>query len=457
MRIKEEYRKSGYFWLPENIQKRVPGIVTIFDGGEIELEIMGLFDASIEAHNERNLSRIIGEVEDDGPITLENCSFKQIAFGGLAKSSLRVETAMCGVAYDKDEFVTFNTVSFAVQGINEWVDISGIEVTYGDDFKTVTISYAPQKEIVYNLNNGFKLHIFFRYTLPGTLNKSEAMVTHHAFFKLSSEEAKELPLFIEVLHKFTYLLCFALDATVTISDVLATSNDLMIDILEDQKMPAKIKLYYSSRPFSENEPKIDCRRFLFKFSDIRENAEQVFNNWLDAFSVIKPSLGLYFSAAMGDHKYLDGRFLALAQGLETYHRRTSSETLMERAEFRARVARLLWTCPKEQRKWLRGRLHHGNEISLRQRIKRIIEPYKTYLGNSRQRNKIIGGIVNTRNYLTHYSEELERDAFKGIDLWVLCQNMEAIFQLHLLRQLGFNKVDIEKILGKNYKLQTKFR
>jgi hypothetical protein len=37
MRIKEEYKRSGYFWLS--------------DGGEIELEIVGLFDESIKALN----------------------------------------------------------------------------------------------------------------------------------------------------------------------------------------------------------------------------------------------------------------------------------------------------------------------------------------------------------------------------------------------------------------------
>jgi hypothetical protein len=195
---------------------------------------------------------------------------------------------------------------------------------------------------------------------------------------------------------------------------------------------------------------------LFRFGDIRKNAEAIFNNWLNAYSTIRPALGLYFSAVTGTHKYLDGRFLALAQGLETYHRRTSSETLMERGKFRRLVATLLCLCPKEHRKWLRGRLYHGNEINLGQRIKKIIEPYRSYLGKSKQRNKLIRGVVSTRNYLTHYSEELEKESVKGVDLWVLCQKIEAIFQLHLLQQLGFTESEIKGILSNNYKLTQKF-
>lgn len=121
------------------------------------------------------------------------------------------------------------------------------------------------------------------------------------------------------------------------------------------------------------------------------------------------------------------------------------------------MAQLLWLCPKKHRLWLKGRLYHGNEINLGLRIKRIIEPYRTYLGNSKQRNKLIRDIVNTRNYLTHYNESLELSSAKGIDLWLLCQKIEAIFQLHLLQQLGFTNEEIEMLLKDNYKIKQKFK
>lgn len=259
MRIKEEYKKSGYFWLPDNESKKIPGTLTISDGGDIELEVVGLFDESIKALNgEDDLSRIIGHVEKDGLITLDNCFYKKknFAFGGISKSLVHVNRALSGVAYEKDEKVTFNTVSFSVEGLNEWLGISGIAVSYGEDYRTATISYTPQDEIVYSLNNGFKLHIYFGYTLPGIPSTTEAKITQQAYFKLSSDEAKELPDFIETLHQITYLLCFAIDETVTISDVSATSNEIVTELSEDKKRPVPIKVYYPSLPFSENLPSV---------------------------------------------------------------------------------------------------------------------------------------------------------------------------------------------------------
>lgn len=303
--------------------------------------------------------------------------------------------------------------------------------------------------------DGFQLHILFAYTLPVFPNTTEAKITQKTYLKLSTENEKELGEFIDLVHKITYLLCFAVDTTVAVSDVSATSDSIVSEISENKTRPVPINVYYPSLPFSKDVPKIDVHRMLFTFGKIRDDAEKIINNWLKAYSVIRPSLGLYFSAVTGTHKYLDGKFLALAQALETYHRRTSDEKLMDEGVFRSLVARLLCQCNKEKRKWLKGRLIHGNEINLGKRIKKIIEPFKAHIGNGKVRSKLIRNIVNTRNYFTHYSENLEPEAVKGIKLWEVCQKMEAIFQLHLLGQLGLTSTEISNILGNNYKLKQK--
>lgn len=52
MRLLEEYKKSGYFWLPDKPKNKIPGTLTIVDGGHIELETVGLLDDSVEAMNQ---------------------------------------------------------------------------------------------------------------------------------------------------------------------------------------------------------------------------------------------------------------------------------------------------------------------------------------------------------------------------------------------------------------------
>jgi len=70
MRVEEEYVKTGFFWLPEQDENKIPGIITIKNGGEIELEVVGLFDSNVNKLSDLNspklLNRIIGLIEDDG-------------------------------------------------------------------------------------------------------------------------------------------------------------------------------------------------------------------------------------------------------------------------------------------------------------------------------------------------------------------------------------------------------
>ena len=97
-------------------------------GGGIELEVFGLFDDSINSlNNDDNLDRIIGLVGKDGLVTLENCFYtnKNISFGGISKSKICVNKVLSGVAYEQNEIVTFNSLSFSVDWLDEWIRISG--------------------------------------------------------------------------------------------------------------------------------------------------------------------------------------------------------------------------------------------------------------------------------------------------------------------------------------------
>jgi len=454
MRIEEEYIKTGYFWLPEQQENKIPGILTIKDGGYIELEVVGLFDESIDALNgEDDLSRIIGHVEKDGLVTLDNCFYaeKNISFSGISKSKIRVNRVLSGIAYNKDVEITFNSLSFSIDCFDEWVSISGINVQNDWDNQTAIISYKPPEKISYSLDNGMQLEICFAYTLPGFPNITEAKITQRAYFKLSSETLKPLGDFTEIAYKLTSLMCFAIDTTVSLKNLTARS----MEINKGNSSPVPINIYYRSNPFSEKSPKKSWHEMLFNYGAIKINAQDIFNNWLNAYETLSPALNLYFSTKTGAQKYLDGKFLALAQGLETYHRRTSDEKLMSKEDFRLLVDSVKNNCPEENIEWLDSRLMYGNEINLGKRLKKIIEPFKEYLGSSRERKKLLRKIVDTRNYLTHYNEDLKDKSAEGKDLWLLCQKMEVIFQLHFLKVLGFSDNEIKNVIENCYPLKSK--
>jgi hypothetical protein len=87
-------------------------------------------------------------------------------------------------------------------------------------------------------------------------------------------------------------------------------------------------------------------------------------------------------------------------------------------------------------------------------MKELFSPYVDYFGTVNV-NALIQDVVVTRNYLTHFDKSLESSAKAGADLWIICQKLEALFQLHLLSRLGFTTEQISSIEKNYYRFRQK--
>lgn len=428
MRIKNEFKKSGYFWLPAKPEKKVPGTLSVTEGGDIQLELIGLFDESVEGMNNYmkgndNPKRIVGQIEGGTFVTLENCLQTSRDFPlpeNITKSTFFAHMAMVGVAYEEEENILINTFRFSVEGIDEWVGITGIKVEPQIEKKTASVQYTQPEDLSLNLDNGMKLLVTFYWTLPGFPSLTEAKITQKAYFKLVSEQKRSLSDFISSAYKITTFLSFAIDQPVCIESVYVTSKAICKDIGKGDIAPP-MSLYYQSLPYTETEPKVDRNKMLFGFEQIREDAESIFKKWFGAYEELSPALSLYFATRTGAYQLLDGKFLALTQGLEVYHSRTSNI----------------------------------KEMSLRKRVEKLIEPFNRFLGTKEEQENLKNTIADTRNYLTHYNKRLESRAATGKNLWLLYMKMEAILQLHILKMLGFTNVEIDSVYRNSHHLQNK--
>ena len=459
MRIKEEFKKSGYFWRPSEPDRKLPGALSISDGGHIELEVIGRFGGRIEVSLNADLNpieRIVGHIEKDEFVTLDDCYYKTLPLslmGGISKSLIHVGKVFTGIGYDEDEIPRFNSVTFSVEGLDEWIGISGISAEWHFEESTATISYQPPEDISINLDNGMRLLITFHWTPPGAPIIKEAKISQKTYFQLVTKEERGLKEFTSVAHKITNFLCFAIDKTVSLDGMEATADK---DLGEGQTRRVPVNIYYSSLPYSKSEPKINRHDMLFGFGKIQSDVQKKIKNWIGAYEETYPAFDLYFAAKRDEQRHLDEKFLTLARGLEAYHNRKFDEKRMDDAEFDELVENIVNQSPEEHRKWLNGVLKHANKVSLRKRLKDIIEPFKEVIGNGTKRGKLIGRIVDERNGLTHANPDFNlKTADEVKDLWPLYLKTELIFQLLLLWSIGFSLEDINSIVTNCRQLQWK--
>ncbi len=459
MRIKAELKESGYFWLPSAPDKQIFGTLSISDGGAIKLEIFGVFGTLDEPEP---IERIVGHIEKMGFVTLDDCYCRSMSsdvdtsrtFDDLSKSSIEVMKVFKGVAYREGEVPRFKTLTFSVEGIDEWIGISGIEVDHQLDKHAATISYKLPANIPIPLDNDMELLIAFSWQPPPFSRvPKEAKVAQKIHFHLVSQDVRELDEFISVANKLTTFLCFALNEIVCLDSMSTVFNTPHQDVREGLRRRTSVDIYSHSWSYSEDSPEIYRHNMLFRFEEIQNNVERMINNWIRGYEQFAPVFHLYFWAQRNAYPYLEVRFLSLVQGLEAYHRKTSDEKEMDETKFEELVEKLIEQCPAGRKEWLSNRLRYGNEVSLRKRITRLIEPFKALFGNKEKRKKLINRIVDIRNNLTH--PHLEREDID--DLWILCQKMEALFQLHFLQLIGFSQEEIHSINWKYNELREKLR
>ena len=460
MRLSERFEKAGYFWLPSAPDEKLPGTIRISDSGEAELEILGIFGGQIKAFDrESKIERINGDIEGGKLVTLDKCFYKNqtISSGRISKSLVHVNFVFVDVQYEDDEDITFSSFKIAVEGLDEWLSISGINVEHDFKAKSASINFKPPDEIPIKLTEDIDLVFTFAWTYPSLGNVTEAKISQKAYIKLISKKLLPLQNFISLSFKLNNFLCFAIDQTVSITSATAYSYELKRKISDDKEYEIPIDIYYPSLPFSQNPPKIEWHTMLFRYPNIAETLQGVLAKWLDAYDRIEPAFNLYFASKTGAHKYIDSKFLSLSQGIETFHRRTSDKTAMPANEFKKVVAALIAACPKNRKAWLEGKLTYSNELSLRTRLKQIVKTFEKFSGSKKDRKSFVNQIVNTRNYLTHYDINLKSSACSGAQLLDVCMKMECLFQLHFMKEIGFSDEQIKTIVENNYKFKQKLK
>ena len=207
MRLSEPIEKRGFFWLPEDAENRAPGILRISETGKVILEVSDLYSSMFRSED-WNLNRITGIIDND-LVTLDNCFFskRSITSSGVSTATIHANRAFIGVNYDREEEVTLSKLTFSVEGLDEWLSISGIQVEQNWEDMTASVDFSFSEEIALNLPDGIELKFTF---IPNvTEAATEACITRKVYISLASQDLRPIEYFLTLVFKLHNFLCFA--------------------------------------------------------------------------------------------------------------------------------------------------------------------------------------------------------------------------------------------------------
>ena len=466
MKLLASIEESGFFWTPDKPERRFPGILKISESGDINLKITSLsninpgerlFGDPLVPIPFMVFSRIIGVIQR-GYVTLENCrgESRKVRFGSIATISINARIAFIGAGYEESDDIMFSKFCFSVEGLDEWLSVPGSQMSQkldeGNRIRGVTMDFSTPEEISVNLpDDEMKLRFDFEFSFLGTF---EVKITQKAHIELESKELRLANDFFEISHQIFLFLRFAIGSNISITSITGYPRDIVLG-RENREVP--IEIFFRHNATFEKNVKIDYYKMLLTYNDIQDRIQDVIVNWLRGYRKFKPAFNLYFSYESGAYRNLEGQFLSLVQGLEAIHRRDSQEKTMPDDEFEGIKRKVLSVIPKSRRSWMEGRIRYANELSMRKRLAKMIEPFQDFYGSNKERNSFIDAVVDMRNNLIHSNPDPSKSASNIGEMYVLSIKLQSLFQLHILKILGMDGKNIEEIVQENHILRRNLK
>jgi ApeA N-terminal domain 1 len=465
----ETHEYKGLWWLPDNEETKLSGTLTVTKGNA-ELDLIGHFGLKLISDDGNELAyaleleerpRIVGISTMGKRITLERhgVASPSFHFPGIETAIYRPEVVLTGKMFADDEEVGFDEIAIHASDLNTWTRVSGFQTKIGGKEQegtgyfistTVDVRFEAPDAIEIPLDNGEHARIEFRAPSEGVGPGSERVsVSQTAALHLRFAKRADLNEVFERVGQLRNFLTLAVGRPVAILAVTGYQADYLRE-KSVERAPIEILWPVTHNPDPPARPRHPIE-MLFTLPEATPNISEVMKNWFAKQADLKPVFNLFFGMRYHPSMYLDVKFLAYAQAVETYDFRRRDPHELPPARHKKRLSAIVGAAPEEWREWLRMKLASSNYLTLDQRIRDVLaacpEVRSKIVGRTDEEvDAFVTTFKQSRNYYTHYNPKLEKKAPTGAALYLLVVQLQAIIEMSLLRELGFSCDAIDEIL-----------
>jgi hypothetical protein len=356
------------------------------------------------------LAAILGTTEDGEPVSLFDCRSEGSKTVGVPPEFASIEAifiARCvlfGYHTENLDTVRFQNFSAFFTGFNQWVGLpsSGLmdqsAPPEGADLKRVDELESFGTITIRSYQRSHRSHGDF----------TETRVVRHWRPEFAPHSPVSYETLIDTMRWFFRLQCLIQGGPVCWKDLSAIVDATRK--IGEAVLPVFAKIFPMVPGFESRSRSRHPIEMLFLLEHVEDRWKEIQTVWLSYHQQIEDVLNLYFAVILGEHLFVEHRFLFLAQALEGYHR------------IRISPARI-------------------------QLDRRIIEVSES-----------IGGIVvnfiagveefaetveQARHYLTHPGDPQRRQT--NYDFLTLWQQLRMLLEICFLRDLGISGPPLEKV------------
>ncbi len=451
----EDFRYRGEWWNPANPDVRCRGEISFDSSDDIILTLEGTLASHSGGHVETEI--LVGriDVSADRPVTLVHPLQWPSGYSssGLETSIFRCRYMIFGKQFQSLTDIGAIAIWLKFTHLLEWLGNNSVLSTRREDNETRASFIRPEPiegnipciETVFSISYelGERLRRF----------KSLELITS-ASIMLSPDDAHDLEWYLDLSYRIRHLLTLLIGRPIYFEEIL-----MLRDIGESEQGPNRPEFLhlYLVQPDRHMKESISPIEMPVAFSEINNRLPEILNSWLGRDEGLSPLVDLYISNIFS-RTFREFQFLSYIYCLEIYHRINFKGLYLDPEEFSEYSAKIQKSVsdilPKESKDLedsLNQRLRYGNEYALRKRIREIFnelpEDLFTYLGISI--GTFIRQIVDTRNYLTHYSTDLEAAALTSHRLSSATEKLRGLILALLLKDLGLGPEEVTTAVSRD--------
>jgi hypothetical protein len=222
----------------------------------------------------------------------------------------------------------------------------------------------------------------------------------------------------------------------------------------DEESDEEASLYFSRTRVEQ--PELNPMDFLIRYPTIQSVFPQMLSSWMSESLPIRHALNLLFSSIREPGAFLETRFLPIVQAAEVFARVAVPGHVAEPAEVtrvkNAVVAAIPSNVVKPLREAIKNSLGFANELRLAQRLHALLDTLdgETIKLVCADRDKFVRGIVNTRNYFTHYTDRYDR-ILQSVEIHWATVKLTTLLKLVLLKRIGLPEAQLQELFHKNHR------
>jgi hypothetical protein len=418
----KDFEFRGVWWLPEHPETTVGGIIKFspLNGSELKLTNQDFAPLIAQMKNREfpgfpvlnphpeNIDLVCGRLTDNREVTLYRC------YDSGFSEHFFINYVMIGHCFKSVKEIIIDSIEYEYPNLVEWSN-QGAWIQKEEEYNNGTATYQLKYEAPKPLQA-----IIGQWSI--TLNRG--MTQHHSLKEIAFRQTASVKIscpqtvfddYLEQNRLWENFLGLGMGKIVRPSQVSANPAVLKKTLDSGYEIYNKLSVYYKTGTFLlDSSDHLNFGYVLFFLEQISEDFNHYVSNWFIKAEKLKPVYDLYFGVQSATSMYLENQFLNIIQALETYHRRMYQGVYTSVEEYdhiyQLLVAALPPNMDKSHRQSLVGTLKYGNEYSLRKRLKLIFSKVLKDLEDitidiAREKDNFIDIAVNTRNYLTHYTED----------------------------------------------------